>query len=169
MELKEKLSIGEIEKTFGIKARARDIVEQYYGIDIGKVTRVREYVEARSMFFKLLRDNTRLTFRDIGESVGKDHASVVHCIKQLEYDMEFDSGLHSKYSKITAIYNESLEEDMEGTQSLVEITISYNRLKESYKLLSKNYQMLMKRHKEIIDEREKRKQRYIKKAGWTKE
>ena len=166
MELKEKMSIGEIEETFGVKAKARDIVEQYYDIDIGKVTRVRKYVEARSMFFKLLRDNTRLTFRDIGGCVGKDHASVVHCIKQLEYDMKLDSGLHLNYSRITAIYNESLEEDVENADSLVEITMSYNRLKDSHKLLSKNYQMLMERHKKLIDEREKRKQSYANKARW---
>ena len=36
----------------------RKIVEDYYKLDITKVTRKQPYIEARAIYYKLLRDNT---------------------------------------------------------------------------------------------------------------
>jgi hypothetical protein len=48
------------------------------GLDIRDNTRKREYVYARSLYFKLARDYTSVPLREIGESVGRDHAGVIH-------------------------------------------------------------------------------------------
>lgn len=48
------------------------------GLDIRDTTRKREYVYARSLYFKLARDYTSIPLREIGESVNRDHAGVIH-------------------------------------------------------------------------------------------
>ena len=154
-----KRSINEIERAIGIKARVRNIVEEYYQIDISKVIRVRVYVEARSMYSKLLRDNTSMTYESIGESIGKDHTSVYHMVRQLESEMRFDSELNSKYVRLSSIYNESIQQGIDEDNALVEISISYNKLRDSYKMLAENYKLLMDKHNQLVNERERRERR----------
>lgn len=154
-----KKSINEIEIAIGIKARVRNIVEEYYQIDISKVIRVRVYVEARSMYSKLLRDNTSMTYESIGESIGKDHASVYHMVRQLESEMRFDSELNSKYVRLSSIYNESIQQGIDEDNALVEISISYNKLRDAYKMLTENYKLLMDKHNQLVNERERRERR----------
>ena len=154
-----KRSINEIERAIGIKARVRNIVEEYYQIDISKVIRVRVYVEARSMYSKLLRDNTSMTYESIGESIGKDHTSVYHMVRQLESEMRFDSELNSKYVRLSSIYNESIQQGINEDNSLVEISISYNKLRDAYKMLTESYKLLMDKHNQLVNERERRERR----------
>lgn len=160
MESKKKISIGEIEKAIGIRSRIRHIVEEYYQIDITTPLRIREYVEARAMYSKLLRDNTNMTLNTIAESIGKNHSTIVHIIRQLEYDMENNIEVNSKYVRLNSIYNESILHDLDENNALVEISISYNNLRHSYALLSKNYRMLMDKHNQLLDERRKRERKY---------
>lgn len=160
MESKKKISISEIEKAIGTRARVRHIVEEYYQIDITTPQRVRVYVEARAMYSKILRDNTSMTLSDIGQSIGKNHATIVHIIRQLEYDMENNIEINSKYVRLNSIYNESIQHDLDENNALVEISISYNNLRSSYALLSKNYRMLMDKHNQLLDERRKLQKRY---------
>jgi len=44
METKKKTSINQIERAIGIRSRVRDIIEEYYQIDINNPRRIREYV-----------------------------------------------------------------------------------------------------------------------------
>jgi len=53
------------------------VIEQT-GLDITDNTRKREYVYARSLYYKLARDYTAIPLREIGEAVGRDHAGVIH-------------------------------------------------------------------------------------------
>ncbi len=57
------------------------LVEKETNLDVTKKTRKREYVYARSVYFKICREKTLASFREIGELVGRDHASVIHGIK----------------------------------------------------------------------------------------
>ena len=53
------------------KETIRKLVEQYYELDITSQTRKRKYVEARAIYYKLVRDNTRLSLEAIGKTVSK--------------------------------------------------------------------------------------------------
>lgn len=53
------------------------------GLDIRENTRRREYVYARSLYFKLAREFTAISMRDIAESVDRDHATVIHSINNV--------------------------------------------------------------------------------------
>ena len=47
----------------------KEVVEQYYELDITTNTRKREYVEARGMYFYLSRQYTRISLSSIGKTV----------------------------------------------------------------------------------------------------
>jgi hypothetical protein len=64
----------------------RDFVEDNLGIVLTKNTREREYVEARSLYFKLCRDFTSKSCSEIGRSLKKHHATVIHSVKNV-YDI----------------------------------------------------------------------------------
>jgi hypothetical protein len=53
------------------------------GLDIRDNTRKREYVYARSLYYKLSRECTAFPLSEIGEVVGRDHAGVIHSINNV--------------------------------------------------------------------------------------
>mgnify|MGYP006000315355 CR=1 FL=1 len=56
----------------------KDYVNNLYNLDIEKDTRKRQYVDARTFYYKLCRDLTKCNLSTIGESVGRDHSVVIH-------------------------------------------------------------------------------------------
>ncbi len=78
----------------------RTYIESCLNIDISKRTRKRNYVYARAVYFKLCREYTKLSLDDIGQTMGMDHASVVHSINKV-----FDSVvLYDKF--LEDLYND---------------------------------------------------------------
>ena len=59
-----------------------DIIFKESGIDVKKKCRLREFVEYRNMYFYIMRRlDPKMPLRCIGETVGKNHATVLHGIK----------------------------------------------------------------------------------------
>jgi len=156
MGVKNKKTIDQVQKDIDIRSRARDVVEQYYNLDISTPRRIREYVEARAMYSKLLRDNTSMTYSAIGSSIGKNHATILHIINQLEFDILNNVNLNSRYVHLNSIYQEYIQRDIDEGNAFIDISVSYEKLKDSFKLLSKNYEMLMEAHNKLIDEKSRR-------------
>jgi hypothetical protein len=66
-----------------IKAEAiQRYVEQALGVVISQKTRRREVAYAKSLYFKLARENTPMTLTEIGLSTGNDHVTVIHSINK---------------------------------------------------------------------------------------
>lgn len=61
----------------------KDYVQDQTGLDLATKSRERDYVYARAIYFYLCREYTPLTTKKIGESLGKDHATVLHAIKNV--------------------------------------------------------------------------------------
>jgi hypothetical protein len=61
----------------------RNIVEKVTNLDLGEGNRKRDYSDARAMYYKICRDMTNETVQAIGVEVGRDHATVVHGIKNV--------------------------------------------------------------------------------------
>jgi hypothetical protein len=80
------------------------IVDDYYNLDISRVTRRSLYVEARFMYFKLCMEfGDKKTLASIGASIKKDHATVLHGIKTLDGHMSYDKELNEKYQNLYTI------------------------------------------------------------------
>lgn len=75
-------------------------IEEQYDIRLDKTIRKRNYVEARSIYFKIAKDNLNITFDKLGKSVNKNHATVIHSIKNLQDLMSWDNNLKNNYNKI---------------------------------------------------------------------
>lgn len=76
------------------------LIEQEMEIDnIFKKTRRREYVDARRMLFYILRNNFLLTYFEIGRISKRDHATIIHAIKDFDYIIKADPILNGVYEK----------------------------------------------------------------------
>jgi len=69
-----------------ITLQLKKAIQEITGVDINEVTRRRETIEARAIYYKVLKQiDKNKTLKAIGASVGKDHATVLHSLKN--YDM----------------------------------------------------------------------------------
>lgn len=69
-------------------------------LKLHKFSRAKEYVYSRAIFFKLAREFTNFSFKEIGDMVDKDHATVMHGLKV------YDSIVFNKDTRYIKIYEE---------------------------------------------------------------
>ena len=99
--------------------KIRLYIESCLNIDITKRTRKRNYVYARTIYFKLCREYTKLSLSDIGETMNMDHASVVHAIGNV-FPVVI---LYDKY--LCDLYNEYKFSNKHNAETIFE---NYSRL-----------------------------------------
>lgn len=69
-----------------ITLQLKKAIQEITGVDINEVTRKRETIESRAVYYKILKQiDKKKSLKSIGASVGKDHATVLHSLKN--YDM----------------------------------------------------------------------------------
>ena len=78
----------------------KNLVESEFNLQLIRKTRRREYVEARAMYYMLLREKGRMTLSDIAKTLDKDHATVLHAIKSLRNWMSYDTNMKSIYANL---------------------------------------------------------------------
>ena len=144
------------------KEMIREFVEDYYGLVISVRTRKQETIKARFMYYKLVRSNTKLSLDAIGKSLGYDHASVMHGVKQINSWIATDRMIKNDYrvlqNKINNVNNiaEDIEED---TTALV---LEYAKLKELVKELSFERDEILNEHNTLLEKHNKRERFYAK-------
>lgn len=81
---------------------AKDVIKrfcEFYKIsfeDINEYNRARFYLDKRQMLMKILKDNTRLTLKQIGELLnGRDHTTVMHSVRKVD-DLCFTDPTYNK-------------------------------------------------------------------------
>lgn len=76
-------------------------------IDVCDSTRKREFVYARSLYFKLARELTKYSLDYIGNTVNKDHSTVLHGIKLFDETIcKYEHNLMVLYYDIMEKYSE---------------------------------------------------------------
>ncbi|QDP58860.1 MAG: putative bacterial DnaA helix-turn-helix protein [Prokaryotic dsDNA virus sp.] len=79
----------------------KKLVEERTNINLLIPTRKRKAVYARAIYFKLAREKTHLSLKQIGESLNKDHATVLHSINNIfEEIKKYDSSHYSIYKEL---------------------------------------------------------------------
>jgi hypothetical protein len=69
-----------------ITKELKKVIKEITGVDINEVSRKREIIEARAVYYKILKQiDKKKSLKSIGASVGKDHATVLHSLNN--YDM----------------------------------------------------------------------------------
>lgn len=144
------------------KETIKEIVESYFELSISRNTRKRQYVEARAIYFKLCREFTQLSLEQIGESVNRDHASVLHGVRSIntwvEVDKRMNNSMHILRNKIIN-YQIEKDETVELNESIV---LKYIQLKEQVKELEVMNKTLSTELKEITEKHDKRERFYLK-------
>lgn len=85
-----------------------DLINQTFSVNILNNSRERELVENRIIFAKIVRDNFKISLPRIGNFVNKNHATIIHYLKQHEALFEYDKFYRLKYEKICKlIYNDN--------------------------------------------------------------
>ncbi|QDP55963.1 MAG: putative bacterial DnaA helix-turn-helix protein [Prokaryotic dsDNA virus sp.] len=173
-------SIEQIALNKQTKKIALTIVNNYFNISINRNTRQRRYVLARSIFYKVLRDNTKMSFQEIASIFNKNHATVLHSIKQLEGYMEYDSSLRIDYITINRMFLDSIDKiltekfvdaEFDNPQyidlltSFNEIKNKYNKLKEIHNVLVIDSEKINEKYKKLKESSDAR-ERYYKRNGY---
>jgi|TARA_Y100000015_G_C2377712_1_gene83416 hypothetical protein len=107
--------------------------------------RDRENVEARAMYYALLRKYTNMTYLKIGKSVGKNHATVMHAANSLPFWLKQDEGLFNTYNRISNKFRKLLgyDETKHRIELNIEAILAQNlELKRQYEKLQKKYEQI---------------------------
>ena len=86
----------------------KDMVSTYFGVDVSSKCRKYEYIVARTLAYKIMRDELRMTFKEIGRHFNKNHASVLCALKNYEALCMHDKSIGPDYLEIKHLwFNES--------------------------------------------------------------
>jgi len=83
----------------------RNLVEKHFNIDISNKSRKFEYVFARACYYKICRDFGGYTYIKIAKTLNKNHATVLHALKELEFMAKHDKYFLKKYNSLMAKFN----------------------------------------------------------------
>ena len=74
----------------------KTIVNNVFSTDLDSESRQREIIDARKVYSKILRD-IGYTYQYIGDSIKKDHATIIHYNKNIDYLLVYDKDFREKY------------------------------------------------------------------------
>lgn len=89
--------------------KLKKIIKEQTEIDIDVVSRKRETINARKVYYKILRITTNVSCNTISKSVGKTHATVLHALKNFEWDYKTDKAFREMYDNIYSVYTDGVE------------------------------------------------------------
>ena len=83
----------------------KHIIKEQLKKDVDRVNRDRLLIEARFIYFHILREDEQMVYQKIGDTVGMNHASVLHGCQKVKFWLETDHEFRDKYLMILSIYN----------------------------------------------------------------
>ena len=83
----------------------KHVIKDQLKEDVNEVGRKRLLIEARFIYFYILREKEKMVYKDIGDTVSMNHASVLHGFKKAEFWLEIDHEFRDKYLMVLAVYN----------------------------------------------------------------
>ena len=114
-----------------VSSKLKKFVTFEFNLDLNSKSRKTEYIDARSIYYKILYDFYKLTYEEIGETVDKNHASILNAISNFTYYIERDNIKKEKYLKILIALNLISEEEKE----YMSISNKNTELSKLYKLV----------------------------------
>jgi hypothetical protein len=147
-----------------ITLELKKAIQEITGVDINEVTRKRETIEARAIYYKVLKQiDKNKTLKAIGASVGKDHATVLHSLKNYDMFEQFNPTLklfkkqilqRLNYKPIEYFGNISNEQEIERLnvyifnmeqeiESLKETITNLQKQRNNYNIVNNIQQLLI--------------------------
>lgn len=88
------------------------IIKSVFFVDINRETRKRDFVDARRVYSKILRERG-YSFADIGRTIKKNHATIIHYLRDIDHIFVHDKSFFEKYSKCREAVFNSLDDNSE--------------------------------------------------------
>ncbi len=129
----------------------KEIVERHTNLEINKTTRQFDYVFARSCYYYLCRKFGQMSFAKISETVKKNHATVMHSLKELPYIIKHDSVKSNIYNKIIKEAEKDHIETRNG-KTIEQLVTDHNFYLMQCENLKKKLERLNKRYHKIYQE-----------------
>jgi len=148
------------------KDTIKELVTNYFNLDITRKTRKRPYVEARAYYYRLMREYTPLSLEQIGKEVHRDHASVLHGMKSLYNWMQHDRRIRNNYKTLSSQLK-ALEEESEVIEIDENIIVKYVALQQQVKEQDLLIRELSQELEELKRKTEKR-ERFYSKYGFIR-
>tara|TARA_R110002072_G_scaffold49985_1_gene135327 strand:+ start:584 stop:1108 length:525 start_codon:yes stop_codon:yes gene_type:complete len=103
------------------------IINEELGIDLiqNSKRRQRIYVFGRAVLYKILRKHLNMTLSDIAKVFNKNHATVLHSLKQLPFLLKFDKTLASKHNNIMYMWLGNVDNSVEVSDQELKTRIRY--------------------------------------------
>jgi len=105
----------------------KKIVNDVFLVDLQVKDRRRDVVDARKVYSKILRDNG-CSYELIGNTIGKDHATIIHYVKNIEYLLTYDRILIEKYVACKNVFIKKKKSIKEQTKKDIDIYVTVVRL-----------------------------------------
>ena len=83
----------------------KNVIRECLHKNVDEVNRERLLVEARFIYFYILRNQEQMVYQDIGDTVRMNHASVLHGFKKAKFWIKTDHEFRNKYLTALASYN----------------------------------------------------------------
>lgn len=136
----------------------KNLVESEFELKLKRRTRKREYVEARAMYYMLLRNKSKMTVSAIAKTMDRNHATILHALKGLQNWMSYDTNIKSVYDSLEKKVDNiiRLHPDLFGIAITEEefYILAYNELQNSSKLkydeLASRYRALRGRYSFLL-------------------
>ena len=113
--------------------KIREVVNYIFGVDIMTKSRKRNVVNARMIYSKILREK-HLSYNIIGKSILKNHASIIHYTKSIDWLLAYDKPLLEKYKNCVELLNDNDASYSHFTKS--ELILLIKQLQKQNNLLS---------------------------------
>jgi len=114
--------------------RYKNLVEDFYGIDLTLKNRQTIYVQARAIYYFLCKEFTGFTIVKIAESLGKNHATVLHSLKEIPYMRKFDAKFNKNFYELYEIAKD-LNQEKINELTIEELVLQFNKLQLDYQIL----------------------------------
>jgi hypothetical protein len=130
-----------------ITLQLKKAIQEITGVDINQISRKREIIEARAIYYKILKQiDKKKSLQSIGASVGKDHATVLHSLKNYEMFEKFNPTLKLFRKQILQRLNYASPEivDMTKDELIQSLQIDIMKLSEEITNLQETITNLQK-------------------------
>ena len=105
----------------------KKIVNDVFLVDIEIESRKRDVVDARKIYSKILRDSG-YSYELIGKTINKNHATIMHYVKNIEHLMTYDQIIKNKYVDCKNVFIEKKKSILDQVKKDEDIYLTVARL-----------------------------------------
>jgi chromosomal replication initiation ATPase DnaA len=94
--------------------RIKDVVNQYFSVDIDVKVRLRHFIMARVVYYRIMRSTTQMSYRQIAYTLPlmQDHATIINCLNNHADWYEMDKKYKKDFDAIINILQNEEVQDM---------------------------------------------------------